>query len=315
MGDDQLFEYFYKFVSRGRFNPNDPTANRSLLDEGTLYVAKLDSDGNGVWQPLVWSEDGPLSPATGFQSQADVVMNCRGAADLLQATPLDRPEDVAVDPATAKVYVACTQNEQRGAAPRGTAERRGVDTAVDAANPRRENRGGHILEFDEAGADPTAEQFAWEVLVVAGAAEAGHLLALSDAPMRTDDVYYGGITDPTGLSSFANPDNLSVDSVGNLWIVTDGDQPAGNNGCFVCPLDGPARGAVRQFMEGPVGAEICGCEFTPDGRSLFLTIQHPGSGGTPSDPLSNWPDGGSSAPRPSLIAIEPEVTGVRVGEI
>jgi secreted PhoX family phosphatase len=315
MGDDQSFEYCYKFVSNGRFVADDPAANRSLLDDGTLYVARLDSDGSGTWLPLVWSASGALSPANGFDSQADVVMNCRGAADLLQATPLDRPEDVAVDRATGRVYLACTQNLDRGAAPRAMAAQRGIDTRVDAANPRAENRAGHILEFREASADAAAERFTWEVLVVAGAVQPGRLVALTDAPMPSDAVYFGGITDPSGLSSFANPDNLAVDSRSNLWIVTDGTQPVGNNGCFVCALDGPMRGAVRQFMEGPVGAEICGCEFTVDESTLFLAVQHPGSGGDLSNPVSDWPDGGGAAPRPSLVAIQPVTAGVRVGEI
>jgi len=315
MGDDQAFEYFYKFVSRGRFDSDDPSANRRLLDDGVLYVAKLEDDGTGTWIPLEWNVHGPLSPLAGFASQADILINCRGAADALQATPLDRPEDVAVDTRTGRVYLACTENVARGREPRGPAARRGVDTSVDAANPRTENRAGHILEFSEADGDAAAVEFTWNIFVIAGAAEAGRMVASLDAPLDTDDVYFGGITDPEAVSSFANPDNLAVDSRGNLWIVTDGSQPKGNNGCFVCALDGPLRGAVRQFMEGPVGAEICGCEFSADERTLFLTVQHPGSGGTPGAPISAWPDGSGHAPRPSLVAIEPDVPGVRIGEI
>ncbi|HMB74614.1 MAG TPA: PhoX family phosphatase, partial [Gammaproteobacteria bacterium] len=314
MGDDQAFEYFYKFVSRGTWDPGNSTANRRLLEDGTLYVAKLEADGTGRWLPLLWSPRGTLSPANGFDSQADVLIDCRGAADLLQATPLDRPEDVAVD-ASGRVYLACTMNPARGAPPRGAAASRNIDTGVDAANPRAENRGGHILEFREARADATAEDFAWEVLIVAGAADSAHLVTLSDAPLNTDEVYFAGLTDATGISGFANPDNLAVDSFGNLWIVTDGPQPEGNNGCFVCPLDGPLRGMVRQFMAGPVGAEICGCAFTDDESTLFLTVQHPGAGGSLSAPISTWPDGDGHAPRPSLVAIEAEAPGARIGQV
>ena len=119
-------------------------------------------------------------------------------------------------------------------------------------------------------------------------------------PLAPDATYFGGATDASELSAFANPDNLGFDSAGNLWIVTDGVQPgSNNNGCFVCPTDGPARGHVRQFMSGPLGAEICGCELTADNRTLFLTVQHPGTGGTATSPVSRWPDGGGAAPRPS----------------
>jgi secreted PhoX family phosphatase len=134
--------------------------------------------------------------------------------------------------------------------------------------------------------------------------------------MPSDAVYFGGIDDVSILSPFANPDNLTFDDRGNLWIVTDGPQPTGvNNGCFVCPTSGPLRGAVKQFMSGPVGAEICGCEITPDQRTLFLTVQHPGSGGSANAPISRWPDGERSAPRSSMVAIEPLQLGVKIGNV
>src|SRR5262249_41851350 len=125
-----------------------------------------------------------------------------------------------------------------------------------------------------------------------------------DGPLAPDATYFGGETDPARLSAFANPDNLGFDPAGNLWIVTDGPQPDdNNNGCFVTATAGPERGRVHQFMSGPVGAEICGCEISRDGKTLFLDIQHPGEGGSTTEPISHWPDGGTAAPRPSLIAI------------
>ena len=134
------------------------------------------------------------------------------------------------------------------------------------------------------------------------------------ASLAANVTYFGGATDAAELSAFANPDNLGFDADGNLWIVTDGNQPGGNNdGCFVCPTDGPERGHVRQFMSGPIGAEVCGCEFTANGETLFLTLQHPGEAGSATNPQSHWPDGGDAAPRPSVVAIEPESRARKFG--
>ncbi len=314
MGDDSAFEYFYKFVSDHEFNSDESGVKDRLLDDGRLYVAKLNDDGTGEWLPLVFGERPELTAATGFGSQADVVLRCREAADLLGATPLDRPEDVAVHPQNGRVYLACTQGLQRGverpsqpavAGSGGPAPEPPELPGVDAANPRGPNPYGHILEFVEDG-DAASEVFRWEVFILAGDPATGGLAAEAAAGrMEPATAYYAGQTDATGLSAFACPDNLGFDAAGNLWIVTDGPQPdsGNNNGCFVCPTEGPERGAVRQFMSGPVDAEISGCTFSPDGETLFLTVQHPGSGSTIAAPSSHWPDGGESQPRSSLIAV------------
>jgi hypothetical protein len=316
MGDDEGFECFYKFVTQARFDAGRPEANRDLLDAGTLYVAKFADDGSGEWLPLVWNEHPELTPERGFASQADVVLHCREAADRIGATALDRPEGVAVNPIDGRVYLSCTQNTLRGGAA-GTASPRAPEMAVDAASPRAPNPSGHILEFIEHGDDPAATTFHWDVFLLAGDPRAGEFLRAlpptSSPPLAPEVTYFGGYANPGALSAFANPDNLGFDPDGNLWIVTDGAQPGDyNNGCFVCPTRGADRGAVRQFMSGPIGAEVCGCELTPDGRSLFLTLQHPGSGGTVEEPRSHWPDGGERAPRASLIAIR-AIDGRKVG--
>jgi secreted PhoX family phosphatase len=317
MGDDQQFEYFYKFVSRGRFDASRPEANRDLLDDGTLYVARLDDDGRGEWLPLVHGQHPELTPERGFASQADVMLRCREAADRLGATPLDRPEDVAVNPRTGNVYLSCTQNlgRDQGSANVGG---RPLDTRTHRASPRSPNTAGHILELVERGADAAATAFRWEVFLLAGAPTRQELVAAlpaeHSASLAANVTYFGGATDTEELSAFANPDNLGFDADGNLWIVTDGNQPGDNNdGCFACPTEGPERGQVRQFMSGPVGAEVCGCEFTADGRALFLTLQHPGEAGSATSPQSHWPDGGEAAPRPSVIAIEPEAGSRKFG--
>jgi hypothetical protein len=313
MGDDAGFEYFYKFVSDGVYDPANPGDTDELLDVGTLYVARLNDDGSGEWLPLRYGARPELTAGNGFTSQADVVLRCREAADLVGATPLDRPEDVAVHPLDGRVYLACTQGTRRGFRPpprppqdaEADAEEAPPIPGVDAANPRGPNPYGHILEFTEAGGDAAAERFNWEVFLLAGDPAAEGLASEATAGRLSAAVaYYAGRSDSAGLSAFANPDNLGFDAAGNLWIVTDGSQPnSNNNGCFVCPTAGPERGLVRQFMSGPVGAEISGCTFSPDGETLFLSVQHPGSGGSIEEPSSHWPDGGNAQPRSSLIAI------------
>jgi secreted PhoX family phosphatase len=199
--------------------------------------------------------------------------------------------------------LSCTQNLLRS-------EVAAARAGADFANPRAPNPHGHILEFIEHGGDAAATRFRWEVFVLAGDPARGLLGVLpqtGETPLPPDATYFAGFTDASALSAFANPDNLGFDQSGNLWIVTDGAQPNGNNnGCFVCPTQGAGRGAVRQFMSGPIGAEICGCEPVPDGRTMFLSVQHPGTGGSAAAPASHWPDGGTAAPRSSLIAIYPE---------
>ncbi len=358
MGDDAGFEYFYKFVADRSYDPASPEGTDTLLDTGTLYVARLNDDGSGEWLPLVHGSRPELTESNDFSSQADIVMRCREAADLVGATPLDRPEDVAVHPRNGRVYLACTQGAQRGLRPppapppaaaggptapaaspaavqpapataptpapapapadasAATATAAAADAAPpadeapgfpgpDAANPRGPNPYGHILELVESGNDAAALTFRWEVFLLAGdPAEEGLASSVIAGRLAPAVAYYAGRSDSDGLSAFANPDNLGFDPAGNLWIVTDGTQPDdNNNGCFVCPTEGPDRGLVRQFMSGPVGAEISGATFSPDGETLFINVQHPGSGSSIEEPNSHWPDGGDAQPRSSLIAI------------
>lgn len=287
MGDDERFEYIYKFVSDRRYDPQDRTANFSLLDSGTLFVARFDEDGSGEWLPLVYGH-GPLTERNGFTSQADVLVNTRRAADLLGATPMDRPEDIETNPVNGLVYVVCTNNVRR------------QWNQMNAANPRPNNRHGHIIELSEEG-DYTGTRFRWELFLLCG-----------DPHDPNDGVFAAGF-DPQLISPISCPDNITFDAWGNLWIATDG-QPHSfgrNDGIYAVPTSGDDRGWVRMFLSGPRGCEICGPEFTPDCTTLFCAIQHPGEGSTLADLSSSWPDG--TIPRPSVIAVWKPYGNPRIG--
>ena len=314
MGDDEKFEYVYKFVTRDRFDPKNPAANRDLLDHGILYAARFAADGSGEWLPLVHDERGPLNSAAGFANQGDVVIKVRAAADLLGATPMDRPEDVEPSPITGRVYVACTKSEDRGVTNDPIWFGRQTETGPNAANPRADNRSGHIIEIAEAGDDARATRFQWNVFLLAGDPNAGRYLVdtrdLAAGVPGPNDTYFGGYPRAAELSEVHCPDNLGIDPQGRLWIVTDSDsrnQP--NNGCFVMETRGPQRGLLKQLASGPLGCEICGCEFTPDGRTMFLSIQHPGEGGSLNKPRSHWPDGAGLPARAAMVAVEREDGG------
>lgn len=289
-GDDARFEYVYKFVSARAFNPDDRAANMDLLDEGTLFVAVFSEDGSGSWLPLTFGE-GPLTAENGFTSQADVLINARGAADLLGATRMDRPEDIEHNPVNGKIYMVMTNNTERG-------KPDGAEGAT-PANPRPENQHGHIIEVAEDGDDVASETFTWDIFMLCG-------------DPNDESTYFAGFPKDQ-VSAISSPDNITFDMDGNLWISTDG-QPRTleiNDGLFAVPVDGPERGNLRQFFSAVTGAEVSGPIFTPDNTSLFLAIQHPGEGGTFEAPLTLWPDG-AGAPRPSLVVIQAE-DGRRIG--
>jgi uncharacterized protein len=281
MGDDARFEYLYKFVAAGRVDPQNRRANLGLLDSGTLYVARFRDDGTGEWLPLVHGQ-GALTETNGFRSPAEVVIGARRAADLVGATKMDRPEDVEPNWKTGKIYAVMTGNENR------------KPEQVDKANPRAGVKFGHIIEVVEDGGDHTAARFRWEMFILAG-----------DPKNTGHQASYQGRTD---VDPFGMPDNLAFDDAGRMWVATDGndDTLGPNDGVWVVETEGPERGRARQFLSGPMGAEICGPAFTPDNRTFFVAMQHPGltDGATYAQPGSRFPDyRPDMPPRPSLIAV------------
>jgi uncharacterized protein len=287
-GDDERFDYVYKFVTRGTVSSGDRAANMNLLDEGTLYVARYNADGTGEWLPLVHGQ-GPLTEANGFKDQAEVVIYARLAADRLGATKMDRPEDVDANPKTGKVYVMLTNNANR------------KPEQADAANPRADNRFGHIIEMMPDGGDHGATTFRWDILVKCG----DHTVAPVGAtfsPATTKDGWFG------------MPDNCAVDNQGRIWIATDGNSAARtgrNDGLWALETEGAARGTSKHFFRCPNGAELCGPYFTPDDETLFVAVQHPGEADEDAkvpasydNPSTRWPDfRPDMPPRPSILAI------------
>jgi uncharacterized protein len=301
MGDDERFDYIYKFVSSGRYRPGSRKHNMSLLDDGTLYVARFtgdspgeidgtgelpadgEFDGTGEWIPLV---SGNKSHVPGMTA-AEVLIHTRLAGDHpeIRATKMDRPEDMERNPVTGAIYVALTNNTDRKLPTPGTFDPR----AADEANPRAANRHGHVLEIVEDGNDAAATKFRWSVPLVCG-----------DPSDPT--TYFAGF-DKSKVSPISCPDNVAFDGDGNLWISTDGNALGSNDGLFAMPVQGPERGHVRQFLTVPVAAETCGPWITRDQKTVFVAVQHPGegTGASPDRPLSRWPDGGQ--PRPSVVSV------------
>ena len=305
MGDDQVNEYLYKFVSRDTFRRDSSPAAREhnlrLLERGTLYAARFsgeqpqacdpalprEHDGTGEWIPLT----SDVKSYVAGMSVADVLIDTRVAGDRAGATKMDRPEDVEPSPVNGRIYAAMTKSPVRG-----------VSTPVDAANPvgsslvrdslnaapRRVpgNRNGYVLEMTEAGGTVTAMTFAWRLMLVCGLPE-------------DCESYFAGYP-KEDVSPISCPDNVAFDPEGNLWLSTDGNALGSNDGIFRVPVSGPERGFVKQFLTVPPGAEASGPLVSEDGRTVWTTVQHPGAGGSHEAPISTWPHT-DPFPRPSVI--------------
>ncbi|MFE1338654.1 PhoX family protein [Streptomyces sp. NPDC058733] len=302
-GDDERFDYFYKFVGAKRMRHGTSRAvrehNLSLLDEGTLYVARLtgdspaadidgsgalpadgEFDGSGQWIPLATATaDGAVSHVEGMSAE-EVFVFTRLAGDKVGATKMDRPEDIQPSPHTGKVYVVLTNNTNRGKA--------GLAPA-DEANPRNTNKHGHILELTEHRNRADATTFGWSLFLVAG----------DPADPAT---YFAGFPKDR-VSPISCPDNVAFDPHGNLWISTDGNQLGSHDGLFGVATRGERRGELKQFLTVPTGAETCG-PLVQD-RRVLVAVQHPGEvdGASVEKPASTWPDGPGKIVRPAVVAV------------
>jgi uncharacterized protein len=296
-GDDQDGDYQYKFVSARPWR-SMRARGQSPLDEGTLYVARYDDDGTGVWLPLVFGQ-GPLTPANGWADQADVLLRTRQAADALGATKMDRPEWVAVHPRTGEVYLTLTNGNL------GTGK----------ANPKPasgSNVYGHIVRWAEERGDHRATRFRWDIFLLGGDPAYPNLNLNPDL-------------DETNI--FGSPDGIWIDDDGRVWIQTDisnssvgradrGYDRIANNQMLVAD---PSTGDLRRFLVGPRGCEVTGVITTPDRRTMFINIQHPGESTssigspTPANPrvVSNWPDHRPDGrPRSATVVIRKDDGGV-----
>ena len=293
LGDDERGEHLYRFVSKNRYQEGNDAANRALLEEGTLYVAKFEMDdkelkGQGHWIELTFGKNG-LTAENGFNNQAEVLIFARRAATQVGATTMDRPEWVAIHPDNKHVFCTLTNNKNRGVKD---------GQPVGGPNPRAENHYGQILRWMPVNGDHTADMFAWDLYLIAGNPTVHH----SDL--------YAGSANISAENMFNSPDGIGFDQSGRLWIQTDGnysnkgDFAGQGNNQMLC--GDPITGEVQRFLTGPIACEITGLTFSPDYKTMFIGVQHPGEDNAP----SHFPAGGNSKPRSTVMMITREDGGV-----
>ncbi|MEY4752754.1 MAG: hypothetical protein RJA44_429 [Pseudomonadota bacterium] len=354
MGDDARGEYIYKFVSNANWSAADATpADRvatgdKYLNAGKLYVAKFNADGTGQWLLLDISVAAIAGYANyAFANQADVLINARLAADAVGATKMDRPEWSTVNPRTDDIYFTLTNNSNRV-----LAAATGKQLA-DAANPRvysdvktvtnasgvtsdvtqKGNVNGHIIRVGEDNRDPAATSFKWDVYLFGAQADAAADVNLSGLSPDQDFSSPDGLRfmPNTGLAWIETDDGAYTDTTNCMLLASvagtrgDGSKVTVNNS-----LDGatlavdtymgrkPGADQLKRFLVGPSQCEITGICETPDGRALFINVQHPGEEtlatvlADPSKYGSHWPDGGTARPRSATVVITKN-DGGRIG--
>jgi hypothetical protein len=347
MGDDSRGEYIYKFVSTKTWvaadaNPTDRiTTGDTYLDDGKLYAAKFNSDGTGDWVELSTSNTLIANfAAYDFADQADVVVNARLAADAVGATKMDRPEWCSTNVANGEIYFTLTNNSNRSV--------NSTTMPPDSANPRvytdikngssqlNGNPNGHVLRVKENAPGNAATGFSWDVYVFG--AESSAAPGTVNLSSLTDD------------QDFSSPDGLVFSpATGIMWIQTDDGAYTDVTNCMMLASlpgtvgDGakktltytatagtltvdtyvgkaPGEDKLKRFLVGPKGSEITGLCETPDGKAMFINIQHPGENtaqadiADPSKYQSQWPSnagfGAGTRPRSATIVITKNDGGV-----
>jgi secreted PhoX family phosphatase len=344
MGDDARNEYIYKFVSTANWDAADAhpisvmATGDKYLDHGKLYVAKFNADGSGQWLELSITHPAIAHYAGyAFADQADVCIHSRLAADAVGATKMDRPEWCGVNPANGEIYFTLTNNSNRRVDPASG----GSQLAPDSANPRaysdmkgsteqKGNPNGHILRVKEAAAGAAATLFSWDIYAFG---------AQSDA-----DASKVNLSRLTGEQDFSSPDGLVFSPhTGIMWIQTDDSAYTDASNCMMLAAqpghvgdgakktltypkaDGstlavdtfigktPTANTLKRFLVGASACEITGLCETPDGKAMFVNIQHPGETtkmadiADPAKYTSQWPAnagyGAGKRPRSATIVI------------
>ena len=280
MGDDERGEFLYKYVSNGIYVPGGDTS--TLLDEGTLFVAKFAEDGTGEWLAL--------TPDTTGMKMDEICVFTRQAASKVGATTMDRPEWVATNPVAIEAYCALTNNSRRGEVKDGKLRTNagGDPLEVNAVNPREKNNYGQIVRWFPANEDHADAAFKWDLFCMAG------------NPAVHKDAYAGSSNINEG-NMFNSPDGMMFDTTGLLWIQTDGEDSnegdyagQGNNQMLA---GDPVTGRIERFLTGPKGSEVTGMTWSSDKRTHFVGIQHPDA---------PFPDGEGKLPRSAIVAIKHE---------
>ena len=280
MGDDERGEFLYKYVSNGIYVPGGDTS--TLLDEGTLFVAKFAEDGTGEWLAL--------TPETTGMKMDEICVFTRQAASKVGATTMDRPEWVATNPVAIEAYCALTNNSRRGEVKDGKLRTNagGDPLEVNAVNPREKNNYGQIVRWFPANEDHADAAFKWDLFCMAG------------NPAVHKDAYAGSSNINEG-NMFNSPDGMMFDTTGLLWIQTDGEDSnegdyagQGNNQMLA---GDPVTGRIERFLTAPKGSEVTGMTWSSDKRTHFVGIQHPDA---------PFPDGEGKLPRSAIVAIKHE---------